>query len=141
MVVDDIGPLRALARDPEMTESNIRTVPTAGPTEGVGVVEAPRGIHFHHYTTDGKGILTKVNLIVGTTNNYAAMNLSVKKASEDLIEADGGLTEGVLNRVEMAFRAYDPCFGCATHALPGSMPLDVRLFDASGRELDRLVRD
>jgi F420-non-reducing hydrogenase large subunit len=129
-----------LARDPEITDPNIRTVPTETPTEGVGVVEAPRGILFHHYVTDEKGLVEMANLIVGTTNNYAAINLSVKKASKDLIENNGGLSEGVLNMIEMAFRAYDPCFGCATHALPGEMPLDVRLYDARGKEIDRLVR-
>ncbi len=129
-----------LARDPEVTSPEIRRVPTAQPTEGVGVVEAPRGILFHHYVTDERGILTKVNLIVGTTNNYAAMNLSIKKAAEALIQPGKKLTAGVLNRIEMAFRAYDPCFGCATHAMPGHMSLDVTLRDSQGRILDRLVR-
>jgi F420-non-reducing hydrogenase large subunit len=130
-----------LARDPEITDPNIRTVPTATPTEGVGVVEAPRGILYHHYITDEKGILKQVNLIVGTTNNYAALNLSVKKASKALIESTGNLTEGILNMIEMAFRAYDPCMGCATHSLPGQMPLEVRLLDHTGAEVDRLVRE
>jgi F420-non-reducing hydrogenase large subunit len=130
-----------LAEDPEITDPEIRTLPTRTPTEGVGVVEAPRGILFHHYVTDEKGLVQNANLIVGTTNNYAAMNLSVQKASRDLIGNSKKLTEGVLNRVEMAFRAYDPCFGCATHALPGEMPLDIRLFDEGGKEIDRLVRD
>jgi F420-non-reducing hydrogenase large subunit len=129
-----------LTRDPEITDPNIRRVPTEGPTEGVGVVEAPRGTLFHHYATDERGILTMANLIVGTTNNNAAINLSIKKASQDLIRGEGKLSEGVLNLVEMAFRAYDPCMGCATHALPGQMPLDVRLLDADGNEVDRLVR-
>ncbi len=129
-----------LARDPEVTSPEIRRVPTAHPTEGVGVVEAPRGILFHHYVTDERGILTKVNLIVGTTNNYAAMNLSIRKAAEALIQPGKKLTAGVLNRIEMAFRAYDPCFGCATHAMPGHMSLDVTLRDSQGRILDRLVR-
>jgi F420-non-reducing hydrogenase large subunit len=129
-----------LARDPEITDPNIRTVPTAVPSEGVGVVEAPRGTLIHHYRTDERGIVTKVNLIVGTTNNNAAMNLSIKKASRALIEETGEIPEGVLNRIEMAFRAYDPCMACATHALPGHLPLDVRLFDAGGREIDRRVR-
>jgi F420-non-reducing hydrogenase large subunit len=129
-----------LARDPEITDPNIRAIPTETPGEGVGVVEAPRGILFHHYVTDERGIVRSVNLIVGTTNNYAAINHSVKKAAKGLIDRNGALTEGVLNMIEMAFRAYDPCMGCATHALPGEMPLDVRLHDARGRELSRLVR-
>jgi F420-non-reducing hydrogenase large subunit len=130
-----------LARDPEITDPDIRTVPTATPSEGVGVVEAPRGTLVHHYVTDERGIVQSVNLIVGTTHNYAAIDLSVKKASKELIEKNGGLSDGVLNRIEMAFRAYDPCFGCATHALPGRTALDVRLFDGGRHEIDRRVRD
>lgn len=129
-----------LARDPEITSPDIRRIPTAKPTEGVGVVEAPRGILFHHYVTDERGMVEKVNLIVGTTNNNAAINLSVKKAAAGLIEPGKKVTEGVLNMIEMAFRAYDPCFGCATHALPGQMPLEVTLRDAEGKVLDRLKR-
>jgi len=130
-----------LAQDPEITDPRIRVVPTATPSEGVGVVEAPRGTLFHHYVTDERGIVRSVNLIVGTTNNYAAINLSVKKASKELIEKSGELSDGVLNRIEMAFRAYDPCFGCATHALPGRTALDVRLFDGDGNEIDRRLSD
>ena len=100
-------------------------LPTKTPTEGVGCVEAPRGTLTHHYTTDERGILTKVNLIVGTTNNNAAICMSVKKAAQTLIGKGRSATEGLLNMVEMAFRAYDPCFGCATHSLPGQMPLEV----------------
>jgi F420-non-reducing hydrogenase large subunit len=129
-----------LAKDPEITDPNIRAIPTATPTEGVGVVEAPRGTLYHHYVTDEKGIVTKANLIVGTTNNNAAINLSIKTASKALIEQGKELSEPILNMIEMAFRAYDPCFGCATHALPGEMPLDIRLFDSTGEEVDRLVR-
>ena len=129
-----------LARDPEITSPDIRRIPTAKPTEGVGVVEAPRGILFHHYVTDERGMVEKVNLIVGTTNNNAALNLSVKKAAAGLIEPGKKVTEGVLNMIEMAFRAYDPCFGCATHALPGQMPLEVTLRDAEGRILDHVER-
>jgi F420-non-reducing hydrogenase large subunit len=101
-------------------------------------VEAPRGTLTHHYQTDEKGILTKVNLIVGTTNNYAPMAMSVKKAAQSLIANDKEITEGLLNRVEMAFRAYDPCMSCATHALPGQMPLEVVIRDAQGNEVKRL---
>jgi len=126
-----------LACDPEITSPELRILPTATPKEGVGVVEAPRGILFHHYVTDENGILRSVNLIVGTTNNYAAMSLSVKKAAQALIQSDRKVTDGVLNRIEMAFRAYDPCFGCATHALPGQLPLEVTLRDSRGGILER----
>ena len=130
----------ALARDPEITNPNIRTVPTETPTEGVGVVEAPRGILYHHYKTDEKGILTAVNLIVGTTNNYAAINLSIKKAAKVLLDKTHEVSDGVLNMIEMAFRAYDPCFGCATHSLPGQMPLEVTLHDAGGEVIAHRLR-
>ncbi len=76
-------------------------------------------------------MVTKVNLIVGTTNNYAPITMSIKKAASSLIKK-GKVNEGLLNMVEMAFRAYDPCFGCATHSLPGQMPLEVTVHDADG---------
>ncbi len=121
-----------LATDPEITSTNFHTIPTEKPTEGVGVVEAPRGTLTHHYFTDERGVLTKVNLIVGTTNNYAPISMSINKAASSLIKRGTVVTEGMLNMVEMAFRAYDPCFGCATHSLPGKMPLEVTIRDATG---------
>ncbi len=127
-----------LATDPEITGSDFHTVPTELPTEGVGIVEAPRGTLTHHYWTDERGILTKVNLIVGTTNNYAPISMSIKKAAQSLITGGTVVTEGLLNRVEMAFRSYDPCFGCATHSLPGQMPLEVKITDADGCTVDIL---
>lgn len=127
-----------LATDEEITSPHIHTVPTKTPTEGVGIVEAPRGTLTHHYWTDERGILTKVNLIVGTTNNYAPISMSIKKAAQSLIHKDTEVNEGLLNMVEMAFRAYDPCFGCATHSLPGQMPLEVTIRDAAGEPLEVL---
>ncbi len=121
-----------LATDPEITSPNFHTIPTEKPTEGVGIVEAPRGTLTHHYTTDERGVLTKVNLIVGTTNNYAPMSMSINKAATSLIKKGSVVSEGMLNMVEMAFRAYDPCFGCATHSLPGKMPLEVTIHNAEG---------
>jgi F420-non-reducing hydrogenase large subunit len=126
-----------LATDPEITSKEYRVLPTETPTEGVGCVEAPRGTLTHHYTTDERGILTKVNLIVGTTNNNAPICMSVKKAAQGLIHK-GQVKEGLLNMVEMAFRAYDPCFGCATHNLPGQMPLEVTLRGPDGAVVKRL---
>ena len=128
-----------LATDPEITSTDIRTVPTATPSEGVGCVEAPRGTLYHHYATDEKGIVRKVNLIVGTTNNHAAISMSIRGAARKLIHKGVEATDGVLNMIEMAFRAYDPCFGCATHSLPGQMPLEVRIHDAAG-EVVRVLR-
>ena len=129
-----------LVRDPEITGTHIRNIPTEKPTEGVGIVEAPRGTLTHHYTTDEKGILTKVNLIVGTTNNYAPIAMSIQKAAKGLIKKGTEVTEGTLNKIEMAFRAYDPCFGCATHAFTGKSPLEVRIFDSSGELLQKIAR-
>lgn len=126
-----------LATDPEITSSQYRVLPTETPTEGVGCVEAPRGTLTHHYATDERGIVTRANLIVGTTNNNAPICMSVKKAAQGLIKK-GNVSEGLLNMVEMAFRAYDPCFGCATHSLPGQMPLEVRLRDSAGNIVHKL---
>ena len=130
-----------LSRDPEITGPEIRTIPTETPTEGVGIVEAPRGTLTHHYTTDSKGIVTKVNLIVGTTNNYAPISMSINKAARGLIHKGVEVTEGTLNMIEMAFRAYDPCFGCATHSMPGEMPLIVRIRDTNGTVLEEIKRN
>jgi F420-non-reducing hydrogenase large subunit len=129
-----------LAEDPEITSTDVRTIPTDTPTEGVGIVEAPRGTLTHHYATDERGLLTKVNLIVGTTNNYAAIDMSIKKAAQGLIKAGQELSEAVLNQIEMAFRAYDPCFGCATHALPGPPPIQVRVFDQDRQLVQEVFR-
>jgi len=128
-----------LATDPEITGKDYRVLPTQTPTEGVGCVEAPRGTLTHHYWTDSRGIVTKVNLIVGTTNNNAPISMSVKRAAEKLIRG-GKVSEGLLNMVEMAFRAYDPCFGCATHSLPGQMPLEVNIRGPQGQLLERLTQ-
>jgi F420-non-reducing hydrogenase large subunit len=125
-----------LATDPEITSDDIRTVPTATPAEGVGTVEAPRGTLTHHYWTDDRGLVSRVNLIVGTTNNYAPMTMSIDRAARSLIQAGTIVREGLLNRIEMAFRAYDPCFGCATHSLSGQMPLEVTIRDANGGTVD-----
>jgi len=121
-----------LATDSEITSPEIRAIPQEIPTEGVGIVEAPRGTLTHHYWTDERGILTKVNLIVGTTNNYAPISMSIKKAAQSLITKGTIISEGLLNKVEMAFRAYDPCFGCATHSLPGQLPLEVKVRGKDG---------
>lgn len=127
-----------LVTDPEITSDNFHTVPTEIPTEGVGIVEAPRGTLTHHYWTDERGVMTKMNLIVGTTNNYAPISMSINKAAQNFIKSGTVVTEGLLNRVEMAFRSYDPCFGCATHSLPGQMPLEVVVKAADGATIEVL---
>jgi F420-non-reducing hydrogenase large subunit len=125
-----------LATDPEITSPEVRTIPTETPTVGIGSVEAPRGTLTHHYETDENGVLTRINLIVGTTNNNAPITLSIKKAASALIH-DGEVNDGILNMVEMAFRSYDPCLSCATHSLPGQMPLEVVVRDVDGNVVDR----
>jgi len=131
--------LLELSRDSEITNPNVRTIPTAKPDEGVGVVEAPRGTLIHHYKTDPKGMVKNVNLIVGTTNNHAAISMSIKQAAERLIKK-GDVSDGILNMVEMAFRAYDPCYACATHTLPGQMPLEVNIYNKDRQVLQTLRR-
>jgi F420-non-reducing hydrogenase large subunit len=130
-----------LAKDPTITDPNIRTIPTGIPGEGIGTVEAPRGTLTHHYIADEHGIIQKANLIVGTTNNHAAICMSIKKAAQELIGGGKVVTKGLLNKVEMAFRAYDPCFGCASHALPGEMDLEVSILDQQGNLVLKLSRN
>lgn len=123
---------------PEICDPLVRQVVEARAGVGIGSVEAPRGTLTHHYETDQRGVLTRVNMVVGTTNNNAAISLSIIKAAKGLIH-NGKVTEGILNRVEMAFRLYDPCCSCATHAL-GKAPLELTVRDQAGTILDRVVR-
>jgi len=132
--------LQELANDPDLCDPNIRNIPTETPSEGVGIVEAPRGTLIHHYRTDEKGIITSANLIVATQGNAARIAMSVDKAAKGLIHK-GEISDGILNMIEMAFRAYDPCHGCACHTLPGTMPLIVRVFDACLNQVALLRRD
>jgi len=132
--------MKELLEDPEITSKEIRTVPTQTPEEGVGIVEAPRGTLIHNYWTDGDGILTRVNLIVATNHNAAPIAMSVEKAAKGMIRG-GEVSEGLLNMVEMAFRAYDPCHACATHSLPGRTPLIITIYDAGGSLVRELRRD
>jgi F420-non-reducing hydrogenase large subunit len=123
-----------LLADPQITSSEIRNLPTATPTSGVGAVEAPRGTLFHDYETDERGLIRHANLIVATQNNAARIALSVEKAAKSLIH-DGAVSEGLLNMVEMAFRAYDPCLGCATHAVTGEPLYSIRIYGPDHRLL------
>ena len=130
-----------LALDPDITGTDLRTPVEKITGEGVDTVEAQRGTLTHHYWTDKKGVVTKVNIIVGTTNNNAAINMSIKKAAQGLIKKGVEVTDGTLNKIEMAFRAYDPCFSCATHSLPGKMPMILDIRDADGKLLQTIQRD
>jgi F420-non-reducing hydrogenase large subunit len=132
--------LAELVEDEEILDPNVRVIPSTTPSEGIGIVEAPRGTLTHHYVTDARGIVTKANLIVGTTNNNAPISMAVKKAAAKFIGVGGEVKEGLLNRVEMAFRIYDPCFSCATHSLPGQMPLTVEILNAAGETIRTVSR-
>jgi len=116
-----------LIKDPEITSQKIRN-PVGEPGEGMGVTEAARGTLIHHYKLDKNGLIDKANLIVATTNNAGAINMSIRDAAKGVIRK-GKVDNATLNMVEMAFRAYDPCFACATHTLPGGMPLEVKIYD------------
>jgi F420-non-reducing hydrogenase large subunit len=129
-----------LATDPEITGTELRAPLGKIIGEGVGTVEAQRGTLTHHYITDDKGITRKVNLIVGTTNNNGAICMSIKMAAMNLIKPGKEIEEGDLNQIEMAFRAYDPCFSCATHHLPGEMPMELRIRDSRGKILRSIKR-
>ena len=118
---------KELINDPEITSQKIRN-PVGKPGEGMGVTEAARGTLIHHYKLTKDGLIDKANLIVATTNNAGAINMSVRDAAKGVIKK-GDVSNKTLNMVEMAFRAYDPCFACATHTLPGGMPLEVKIYD------------
>ncbi|MFC1939822.1 Ni/Fe hydrogenase subunit alpha [Chloroflexota bacterium] len=127
-----------LSRDPEITSPDIRVVPTDTPDEGVGIIEAPRGTLIHHYITDEKGIIKKANLIVATLHNAAAVNMSIKKAAVSQIKPGKEITEGILNRIEMAWRPYDLCLACATHTLPGHLAVPIHVYDSKGKLIKSL---
>jgi F420-non-reducing hydrogenase large subunit len=127
-----------LATDPEITSTNVRSKP-GKPGEGVGVVEAARGTLIHHYQLDENALAKKVNLIVATTHNVPGICMSIRDAAKALIKK-GKVTDGILNMVEMAFRAYDPCFACATHFAIGRMPLEVQIYDSQKRLIQTIKR-
>jgi len=127
-----------LSRDKDVTSTNLRNKP-GQPGEGVGIVEAPRGTLIHHYKLDEEGLAKDVNLIVATVNNAPAICMSIRDAAKGLIKG-GVVNDGLLNMVEMAFRAYDPCFGCATHFAVGQMPMEVSIYDHNKKLLKVVKR-
>jgi NAD-reducing hydrogenase large subunit len=130
---------RELAEDPETISSDI-AAPTGEITgEGVGCLEAPRGTLFHHYWTNDQGVVSKANMIVATAGNAWAMNHSVNMVAKRYVDGTK-LTEGMLNRVEAAIRAHDPCLSCSTHAV-GQMPLYIELHGPNGELLDTMRRE
>jgi NAD-reducing hydrogenase large subunit len=127
--------MRDLLDDPDLQGKDL-VVTGERRSEAVGILEAPRGTLFHHYRIDENDQVVMANLIVSTTNNNEPMNQAVAGVARDYISGRPEITEGLLNRIEVAIRAYDPCLSCATHAL-GRMPLVVELVDAGGTVLDR----
>ena len=105
---------------------------------GVGVIEAPRGTLIHDYSVGDDDLVTKCNLIVSTTHNNQAMNEAVRSVAREYLDGHE-LTEGLLNRIEVAIRAFDPCLSCATHAI-GQMPLDVTLIGPGGELIDHVLK-
>ena len=138
--------VRVLLDDPDILSTDILNTRQQFTGEGVGVIEAPRGTLFHHYWTDPKGQLQRVNLIVATGHNNWAMSQAVDSVAKTYININGNghgpqeIREGLLNRIEAAIRAYDPCLSCSTHAL-GQMPIAVDLINPAGELVGRLQRD
>ncbi|GJL74496.1 Ni/Fe hydrogenase subunit alpha [Nitrosomonas sp.] len=130
--------IQLLLHDPEITGIDLVVDKGDRRHEGIGVIEAPRGTLFHHYQVNDEGIVTRANLIVSTTSNNQAMNESIRLVANQYLDGQE-ITEGLLNHLEVAVRAYDPCLSCATHAL-GKMPLQVELIDAEGALIHRLVK-
>jgi len=122
--------LKSLLEDDLICGTDIWVNSTDLNEEAVGVVEAPRGTLIHHYWIDTSGMIRKVNLIVATGHNNLAMNRAVSEVAKEFIKG-GKVTEGILNRVEVAIRCYDPCLSCSTHAL-GQMPLEINIYDSDG---------
>lgn len=127
-----------LLNSPDITSTDIRVPVTPRAAKAIGCVEAPRGTLIHEYETDDNGMVTNVNLIVGTTHNNAPINMSVKKAAQDNIK-EGKYDQTILNMVEMAIRAYDPCLSCATHTLDGKIAVKIDILDSAGDQIETLM--
>ncbi len=126
-----------LLADPEILAGELTSTGTRT-GHGVGIIEAPRGTLIHDYDVGEDDLVIRCNLIVSTTHNNQAMNEAVRQVARQYLDGQE-ITEGLLNRIEVAIRAYDPCLSCATHAL-GRMPLDVTLLDAAGGVLDQVLK-
>jgi NAD-reducing hydrogenase large subunit len=131
--------VQELMDDPDILSRDVANPQGEITGEGVGVLEAPRGTLFHHYWTNDQGVMTKANMIVATAGNAWAMNHAVNMVAKRYVDGNS-LTEGMLNRVEGAIRAYDPCLSCSTHAM-GQMPIHIELVAPDGEVVDVLHRD
>jgi NAD-reducing hydrogenase large subunit len=131
--------MKELLEDPRILDVAERPPVNRRP-EGIGIIEAPRGTLIHHYKADEKGRITKCNLIVSTTHNNEPMNEAVRWVAQHVLDGEKEISDGMLNQVEVAIRAYDPCLSCATHSM-GQMPLVLEVFDAGGERVAELVKD
>ena len=131
--------MKILLNDPELMGNDLIRKGTPR-LKGIGIIEAPRGTLTHHYEVDEKGMITRCNLIVSTTHNNDAMNTAVKWVANNVISRKGHITDGMLNQVEVAIRAYDPCLSCATQAM-GKMPLKAELYNHKGELVDEKFKN
>jgi len=130
--------IRELLEDDDLSDGELCVPGELSAGRGVGVIEAPRGTLIHDYEVDDDGLVTRANLIVSTTNNNQAMNSSIRQVARQYLDGKQ-LGEALLNQVEVAIRAYDPCLSCATHAM-GKMPLEISLVNSAGDVVDRLEK-
>jgi len=130
--------IRNLLKDTDLQNEDL-VVKGEKTNKGIGVIEAPRGTLFHHYEINDNDQITLANLIVSTTNNNEPMNRAVNHTAKSFMNGQKEITEGMMNAVEVAIRAYDPCLSCATHAL-GKMPLEVKLVDLNGEVIDSKIK-
>lgn len=138
-IVHAIERAEQIVNDPNFTSTHVREKLTPKAGEGVGIIEAPRGTLIHHYKCDDTGTITMCNLIVATIGNNGGINMSVKEAAKQYVN-ESRLQEPVMNMVEMAIRAYDPCLSCSTHAV-GQMPLNVKLHDHKGKVIEKVTKN
>ena len=131
--------MKTLLHDPELMGDDLVRKGVAR-LKGIGIIEAPRGTLTHHYEVDEKGMIIRCNLIVSTTHNNDAMNTAVRWVADNVISSKGTITDGMLNQVEIAIRAYDPCLSCATQAI-GKMPLKAELYNYKGELIDERFKD
>ncbi|MFN8206264.1 MAG: Ni/Fe hydrogenase subunit alpha [Bacteroidales bacterium] len=129
--------IRDLLKDPDLLKGDL-VVKGTKKYEGVGLIEAPRGTLFHHYRINENDQIVMANLIVSTTNNNQPMNNAVNVVAKKFMTGQPEITEGMMNAVEVAIRAYDPCLSCATHAL-GKMPLAIYLYDKYENLIDQMI--
>jgi len=129
--------IKQIAMDEEVTDPNVNQPLEKALGEGVGIVEAPRGTLIHHYKTDEEGIVTDANFIVPTTQNKGPIQIAIRRAAQNFIK-NGKVDEGILNFVELAYRPYDLCLACATHTLPGRLPIQIDIYSSKGELLKSL---